>query len=122
MKVQFNLEATSVHKYEGEKEEDAPPSNRTWYSRRELRSFQISTHRSVVSYQDRVNQAGAAGGDAFFAGLDDDDVCVQGIEILVSSPTIRRSLVSSHVLYMSLTSLSNIPIVYKTFRLTHHPP
>jgi len=67
-------------------------------SRREIRSFQISTFRSVLLH--RGIQDGAGGDGDALMGLGDD--CVQGMEKLVSSPSIRRNLVKVHCMLLLL--------------------
>lgn len=119
MSVKFNLDLTTVHKYEVEKEEEeaSSTSSTTWYSRREIRSFEISTLRSVMSFRDRVIQAAAPGGDvARPIGL--DDVCLQGIEILVSSPEVQSRLVSSHV--VRRVHVNHVIIIKHIICLQHH--
>ncbi|KAL7428218.1 hypothetical protein ACHAXM_001180, partial [Skeletonema potamos] len=83
--VQFNLENTTIpqQNHEDEKEEDA--LSNTWYSRREIRSFQIQTLRSAQEIRELIQ---AGGGD----GVRGEDTCVFGIELLSSSITARTNI------------------------------
>ena len=85
--VQFNLENTTIpqQNHEDDKEEDA--LSNTWYSRREIRSFQIQTLRSAQEIRELIQ---AGGGD----GVRGEDTCVFGIELLSSSITARTNIVS----------------------------
>jgi hypothetical protein len=81
--VKFNLGMTTVHRYEVELED----ASNAWYSRADVRSFQIGTLRSGQACRQLLE----AGRDIFH----EENHCIQGIENLVSSASTRRILVSS---------------------------
>jgi hypothetical protein len=88
--VQFDLQMTIIpqQNHEDEQEEDA--SLNTWYTRREIRSFQIQTLRSAQELRELIQ---AGGGDGVTGR--GEDICAFGIELLSSSLTVRRNIVSS---------------------------
>ena len=66
------------------------------------KSFQISTFRSALLHRGMMVLVETETGDALIVVGDD---CVQGMEKLVSSPSIRRNLVSSLYVVTVTTSL-----------------
>ena len=82
--VKFNLDITTVHRYEVEKED----ASNAWSNRGEMRSFKIHTFRCAQACRELM-EAGRhrdiTEGEAH---------CIQGIEHLVS-PSARRGIVST---------------------------
>eukprot|EP00984_Skeletonema_dohrnii_P033177 scaffold28849_cov78-Skeletonema_dohrnii-CCMP3373.AAC.1 len=96
--VRFNLEQnTTCKKHGAEYSQDA---DAYWYTNETVQSMLMSTVRNAAAYRQLIVRVrsihGRANQHRFVAGLlgEHDVICIQGIEHLVSSVSIRRNLVS----------------------------
>ncbi len=92
--VRFNLDNNTTCKYEAEYSFDA-----YWYNDAEVRSMLVSTARNAAAYRQLIVALRSirerADQRRFLVGIfQEQDVCTQGIEHLVSSVSLRRRLVS----------------------------
>ena len=92
--VRFNLDNNTICKYEAEYSVDA-----YWYNDAEVRSMLVSTARNAAAYRQLIVALRSIREPAdqrrFLVGIfQEQDVCTQGIDNLVSSVSLRRRLVS----------------------------
>jgi len=92
--VRFNLDNITICKYEAKYSVDA-----YWYNDAEVRSMLVSTARNAAAYRQLIVALRSirerADQRRFLVGIfQEQDVCTQGIEHLVSSVSLRRRLVS----------------------------
>jgi hypothetical protein len=107
--VRFNLDNNTICKYEAEYSVDA-----YWYNDAEVRSMLVSTARNAAAYRQLIVALRSirerADQRRVLVGIfQEQDVCTQGIEHLVSSVSLRRRLVSTVTHSMSMHTLQFLP-------------
>jgi len=101
--VRFNLEqnTTCKKKKHGHGAEYSQDADAYWYTNEKVQSMLMSTVRNAAAYRQLIVRLrsihGRANQHRFVAGLlgEHGVICIQGIEHLVSSVSIRRNLVST---------------------------